>query len=297
MAAALAATGLLAKDYGAGAQEPGGGRRPLSAAHWVESDPGVRIFVRDWGAGRPLLFVHGWPSSHQIFEYQLGPLAERGFRVVALDLRGFGASSKPWGGNNYGGWFRDIDAVITALDLRDVVLAGYSMGGALGMHYAAMTGMRRVSKLALLAAAGPKYVAGPDNPNGVPEAVIDGLAAAVASDRAGFLYGFTPSLFKTAASPDLARWMADLCMAASPHATLRALDEAKIRDLRPVLSTIETPTLILHSAADDVVPFALAEEQANGIRGARLLRFETAGHGLFYDERVRVNQALAEFAA
>ena len=113
-----------------------------------------RKLVFHRGEGKPIVLVHGWPSSHLIFEYQMVALAERGYRVVGLDLRGFGQSDKPWHDNDFDTWATDLGAVIAALDLRDATLAGYSMGGAIAMHYAATRQEQRVTKLALLAAAG-----------------------------------------------------------------------------------------------------------------------------------------------
>jgi pimeloyl-ACP methyl ester carboxylesterase len=261
----------------------------------IEVSPGVRVYVEDWGTGKPIMLVHGWPLSLRSFEYQMVPLAQRGYRTVAMDLRGFGQSDKPWDGNDYDTWADDIGRVMEALDLRDVTLAGFSMGGGVVMHYVAARSDPRVTKMALLAAAGPYMVAGPDNPAGVPREALDGFIQADRADRAKFKHDFGAVFFHKPVSPELARWFENLGMEASAWASVRGLEELRDRDLRPEVGAIRVPTRIFHGVHDQVVPFALGEEQQRRIPGATLVRYEGSGHGLFYDEKDRLTEDLAKF--
>lgn len=263
---------------------------------YVEVEPGLRLFVQDWGDGKPIVFIHGWPSSHDIFEYQALSLLQQGHRVIGIDLRGFGQSDKPWHGNDYDTWAGDLGTVLATLDLRDVTLAGYSMGGAIALHYLASSQDDRVAKLALLAPAAPSLVAGPDNPHGIPSEMMDGILQGVTGDRPGFFQAFIPNLFATSISDAYADWFLGLVLRASPHSTRRGMEEGRDRDLRPELEAIQVPTSIFHGVQDQLVPFQMAERLSDRITGAKLIAFEQSGHGLFVDEKEKLSEELAAFA-
>lgn len=127
---------------------------------YVEVSPGVNVYVEDWGSGKPVFFIHGWPLSHRMFEYQFTQLPKQGYRCVGIDLRGFGKSDKPWGDYNYDIFADDVKLVLEALDLRDVTMAGFSMGGAITMRYMGRHFGERVSKVAFLGAAAPCFTPG-----------------------------------------------------------------------------------------------------------------------------------------
>ncbi len=263
---------------------------------YIEVEAGVRVFVQDWGKGKPIVLVHGWPSSHRIFEAQTVALTRIGFRVITLDLRGFGRSDTPWHGNDYDTWANDLQTVIARLDLQDVTLAGYSMGGAISMHYVATSQDPRVTKLALMGAAVPKLMADAETPHGLPPEAFDGMLAGIAANRAEFFSAFMPNMFAQEASEAYTRWFEGIVMEASPHATIRGLEEARDRDLRSEVGAIAIPTRIFHGVHDQVVPYPFAEEQQRLIPGAELVSFEESGHGLFYDEASKLSEELAAFA-
>lgn len=270
------------------------GRRP--PASMIEVERGVSVHVQDWGAGKPIVLVHGWPSSHRIFERQMLDLARRGYRVVGIDQRGFGKSDTPWHGNDYDTWASDIGAVIKALGLRDVTLAGYSMGGAIAAHYVATQRDPRVTKLVLLSAAGPYLTATDDNPLGMPPEFFDGIIQGVLTDRAGFFHDFMPGMFHSTPSPAYVSWFEEMVTRGSLLATVRGMEEARDRDLRAEFASIEIPTTIIHGVHDQVVPFAFGEEQQRLIAGSTLVPFEQSGHALFFDEAERLSDELAHVA-
>lgn len=121
----------------------------------TQSGEKVKIYYQDLGEGPPVVLIHGWPLSHEMWEYQLNTLIEGGFRVIAYDRRGFGKSSKPWNGYDYDSLTQDLKALIETLDLRDVTLVGFSMGGGEAVRYLSRYGAERISKLVLLGSVTP----------------------------------------------------------------------------------------------------------------------------------------------
>lgn len=255
----------------------------------------VHLNVQDWGEGKPIVLIHGWPLSHRMFEYQAAGIVNHGDRVVAIDLRGYGESDKPWEGNDYDTWADDIGKVIRNQGLKDATLAGFSMGGAIAMHYVATHNDPRVTKLALLAAAGPCLIKKSDNPGGVPKEIWDQFIAAEMADRAQFKHEFNKNFFANPVSPELNNWFESIGMQVDAHASLRGLEELGTRDLREEIGNIKIPTRIFHGVKDKIVPFAMAEVQSRLIPGAQVVRFENSGHGLFYDEGDRFFEELLKF--
>lgn len=262
---------------------------------YIEVEPGVEIHVQDWGEGRPLVLVHGWPLSLRMFDAQSMELPARGIRVIALDLRGFGMSTKTWEGLDYDTWASDVGRVISVLGLNDVTLAGFAMGGAIAAHYVATSKDPRVAKLALLAATVPRLQADPYLPDGVPagavQAIIDGERGDIAKAKSDFGNSF----FSTEVSPELRRWYDQIGLQAPPRSTVRGFEELRDRDLADEVRHIDIPTRIFHGVNDRVVPFALGQAQSRLIKGARLVRFEVGGHGMCYEERDRMNDELEKF--
>lgn len=263
---------------------------------YVEVEPGIKIFVQDWGSGKPIVFIHGWPLSHKMFEYQFTQLPKHGYRCIGIDLRGYGQSDKPWGDYNYDVFADDVKKVLDALDLRDVTLAGFSMGGAVTIHYMARHAGDRVAKVALLGAAGPCLTKKPDFPQGLDNAGYDNFIKACYSDRAQMNADFGNATFYTPLSPKLSDWFTNLGMEASPHATAMCVVALRDSDLRSDLAAIGVPTAIFHGTHDQVAPFGITAEVMNkGIEGSKLIRFENSGHGLFYDEKDKLNEELMRF--
>jgi non-heme chloroperoxidase len=255
----------------------------------------VNVNVQYWGKGKPIVLIHGWPLSHRMFEYQAAGIVNHGHRAVAIDLRGYGDSDKPWEGNDYDTWASDLGKVIKERGLRDVTLAGFSIGGAIAMHYLATHNDPRVTKLALLSAAVPCLIKKADNPGGVPRQVWDGFLQAEMDDRAKFKHEFNKIFFANQVSQELSHWFEAIGMQVSAHASLRGLEELADRDLRSEMTTIKIPTRIFHGVKDKVVPFAMAEEQKRLIKGAEIVRFENSGHGLFIDEGDKLFEELVKF--
>jgi non-heme chloroperoxidase len=257
---------------------------------FIEVEAGVRVFIQDWGEGKPIVLVHGFPFNGRIFDAQTTELSERGYRTVTIDLRGFGRSDKTWAGNDYDTWAKDIRTVIETLDLRDAALVGFSMGGAVAAHYAATQTDGRVTKLILLAAAAPIAAPRPED-----KQLIDGFIEGLKTDQHAFSTAFVQNAFSKPLSPEYLRFVSEMGGQASLRTLIRAQEELRSRDLVEEMSGIKIPTLICHGTLDKVVPFAAGEAQAQIIEGAKLVRFESSNHGLFYDERDKLTDEIAGF--
>ncbi|MFT4031303.1 MAG: alpha/beta hydrolase [Siphonobacter sp.] len=267
---------------------------------YIETAPGVQVFVQDWGQGEPLVFLHGWPLSHEMFEYQTNQLASH-YRCILIDRRGFGHSDKPWANYDYDTLTDDLHAVLEALELENVTLVGFSMGGGEAIHYFGRHHGDRVSKLVLLAPAGPRLLKADDFEEGVDKDTFNEMIEGTVSDRAAFLEDFSKKFFgitllSNPVSSKLAEWFHSLGMAAASKATADCVVTFSQADLREDVAKINVPTLIIQGTADQIVPFAISAQVLNeSISNSQLIAYDGAPHGFFYTEWPRLNQDLMAF--
>jgi pimeloyl-ACP methyl ester carboxylesterase len=264
---------------------------------FLEMEPGVRLFVDDSGEGPKgtLLFIAGWPMSAKVFEYQFQKFVPAGYRCIGVDLRGFGHSDKPWGEYSYDVFVADIDRVIDRLAVDNITLVGHSMGGAIAMRCATGEKRSRIGKLVLVGAAAPSFTQRTDFPVGVERSVVDQMISDCLSDRAKMLARFGEACFSKPVSAAYSRWLHSISMAASPYATVKGLEALRDSDLRQQMAQVRVPTLIFHGCQDKIAPLSLAEELHRGINNSQLIRFENAGHCVFYEELQEFNHQLMEF--
>jgi len=266
----------------------------------IETAPNVRLHVEDWGQGQPVVFLHGWPLSHEMFEYQINQLGNE-FRCILIDRRGFGKSDQPWAGYDYDTLADDIQAVLEELDLHGVTLVGFSMGGAEALRYLSRHGSNRVSKLVLLGAAAPRMLKAPDFEEGVDKAIFDEMIENAIQDRAAFVESFSKDFFgatllNTPLSSKLMDWFHGLIMKSSPRAFINCILTFSQADLRADLANVDVPTLIIHGTGDKIVPYEItAHAMHKGIAGSRLISYEEAPHGFFYTEWPQLNRDLEAF--
>ena len=265
--------------------------------YYVTVEPNIYIYVEDINpsGSKTILFIHGWPGDHTLFEYQYNQLPKLGYRCVGMDCRGFGQSSRPWGGYDYDRLADDVRGVIDALKLTDITLGGHSTGGAIAVRYMARHHAHGVSKLALFAAAAPSLIERPDFPYGLPKQAVLDIIQGTYTDRPAMLVGFGNMIFHNYVTPGISQWIFDLGLRAASWATA-AVAETWIKEvLFKDLEAIHTPTLILHGLDDRVCLFPLATAQHNAIKDSKLVPFESCGHFLFYDQMERFNRELVEF--
>lgn len=265
--------------------------------YYVRVEPDVRIYVEDIGPGNgtPILFIHGWPANHRLFEYQFDQLPKMGFRCIGIDIRGFGKSDKPWSGYDYDRLADDIRAVVDATGLRDFVLAGHSVGGAIAIRYMARHKGYGVSKLALIAAAAPSFTQRPGFPFGLPREAVDQIILDTYNDRPKMLRGFGDMFFFQYVSEPFSRWFFEMGLQAAGWSTAALATSLRDESLFSDLGQIRVPTLIMHGVHDQVCPFPLAIAQRDSIPGSKLVPFENSGHGPFWEERDKFNQDLMQF--
>lgn len=259
---------------------------------YVNSSDGVKLAVYDYNScGRETVFmVHGWPLSHKIFEYQIQPLINRGYRVVLIDLRGFGHSDAPSCGYSYDQMAEDIYQVVCSLKLTQFTLAGFSMGGAVILRYMRIYKGFGVKRLILLAAAAPSWTQRPGYPCGVTREYANQMIAQASTDRPGLIRDFCrKQLFVSPQSEAVKDWFEDISLSASGIATVQTAISLRDEDGRRDLTAVFVPTVIIHGAGDQVVSNQLAVIQHRGIRNSRLYTLENSGHGIMYDELERFN--------
>jgi non-heme chloroperoxidase len=266
-----------------------------------QSTKPVEIFYEDWGEGHPVVLIHGWPLSHEMWEYQINDLIDAGFRVIAYDRRGFGKSSKPHYGYDYETLTNDLRAILDGLDLQDVTLVGFSMGGGEVVRYFSRYGGERVTRAALIGSITPYMLKTVDNPNGVKEAIFDEMLASLKNDRIEFLDTFGKQFFgvnminKPVSTP-LLEYYRMLASLASPRATRECAKAFAYTDFREDILAINVPTLIIHGDADKTVPIeATGDESSKLIPQSTYIRYEGAPHGLFYTDKEKLNKDLIQF--
>ena len=266
------------------------------------SSPSVELYYEDHGSGQPVVLIHGWPLSHRMWEGQISALVAAGFRCIAYDRRGFGESERPSVGYDYDTFAADLQAVLTTLDLKNVILAGFSMGGGEVARYLGTYGSARIAKAMFIGAVPPFLLRTEDNPTGAPIEVFEGMMAGVKADRAAFLANFFPAFFNHEPGAkdfptdaiEFAKWIA---YAASPVGTVECIRAFGTTDFRADLKTITIPTLVLHGSADRIVPLdGSGRLTAAMIPGAKLVVLERAPHGMTATHGPQVSAAMIEFA-
>ncbi len=265
--------------------------------YWVRVAPDVRIYVNDINPGgrNPILFIHGWPINHRMFEYQYNALLGAGIRCIGIDMRGYGLSDKPVWGYDYNTLADDVRGVIDALGLRGITLSGHSTGGAVAIRYMARHQGHGVSKLALFAAAAPSLIQRPNFPHGLKLSDVEEIINAAHTDRPQMLWDFGEKLFYKKVTAPFSEWFFQLGLQAASWSTIAIAHSWISEQLFQDLGQIRVPTLILHGIHDQVCLYPLALAQNQGIAHSKLVPMEESGHGLFYDQREDFNRELLGF--
>lgn len=264
------------------------------------SDP-VNIYYEDLGKGKTIVFIHGWPLNGAMWEYQVTQLPQHGYRCITYDRRGFGKSDMPFKGYDYNTMAGDLKSLIDELDLTDITLVGFSMGGGEIAKYFSHYGGAKVSKVVLISAVVPYMLKTDDNPDGVPQEEFDKMAEGMQNDRPAFMETFNKDFFGVSLvnHPVSEAFLADSLtqvMMASPIATLECAKSFSSTDFRADVTKINVPTLIIHGDKDKTVPIQpTGEQSAMLIQGSEFIVYEGAPHGLWYTEREKLNQDLINF--
>ena len=270
----------------------------------TENSSSIDIYYEDQGAGRPIVLIHGYPLNGHSWERQTRELLAAGYRVITYDRRGFGQSSKVGSGYDYDTFAADLNTILEQLDLRDVVLVGFSMGTGELARYVARYGHDRVAKLAFLASLQPFLVARNDNPGGVPQEVFDGIVTQARGDRYAWYTQFFSNFYNlettlgTLISREAVEASWHVAISSAPVAAY-AVVPSWIEDFRDDVAAVRAsgkPALILHGTADNILPIdATARRFRTLLPDAEYVEIEDAPHGLLWTHADEVNSALLRF--
>jgi peroxiredoxin len=268
----------------------------------TENSTDIELYYEDHGTGQPVVLIHGYPLDGASWEKQTAALLAAGFRVITYDRRGFGKSSKPADGFDYDTFAADLDALLTTLDLNEVVLAGFSMGTGEVARYISTYGSSRVAKAVFLGSLEPFVLKTGDNPDGVPQDVFDGLTEAVTADPYAFLREFFKNFYNTdtfLGTPRLSQEAVDASwnVAAAAGATaLVAAQPTWLTDFRADIPKIDVPVLIVHGTADRILPIDVTGRRfTKALPDAEYLEIDGAPHGMLWTHSAEVNEALLAF--
>ena len=268
---------------------------------YVTTHDNVQLYYKDWGTGRPVILMHGWPLSSDSFDDLSLAIANAGMRAIAYDRRGFGRSDQPWNGYDYDTFADDLAAVIEHTGADNAALVGFSMGGGEVARYMARHGGARVSKVAFISAVTPFLQKTADNPDGVDESVFAGMIDGIRKDRPDFLTTFGKQFFNVGllrhpVSDATLDWSRGLALPASPKATVDCVRAFSGTDFREDLKTIKVPVLIIHGDADNTVPNKVSGARtAQMMPGAQYMVYEGAPHGLYVTHHEELNRDLVAF--
>jgi len=264
-------------------------------------DAPIKLSYCDYGKGKPVVLIHGWPLSQEMWEYQLEPLVDAGLRVITYDRRGFGQSDKPWNGYDYNTLAGDLRAMLDQLDLQDVTLVGFSMGGGEVARYFSKYGDDRVTQVVLISSVLPFLAKTANNENGIPKEKGDELMAQLTNDRIGFLDEFGKQFFgikmlNHPVSAPLLDYYRMLGSLASARATRECMKSFGSTDFRKDTAKINVPTLIIHGSEDHTVPIEISSDKSSQlVPDSQYVVYQGAPHGLFYTHKERLSDDLIEF--
>jgi len=267
----------------------------------IKNRSGVELYVKEWGNGRPVVLIHGWPLSANSWDDVALPLATAGFRTIAYDRRGFGRSDQPWDGYNYDTLADDLADLLAILHLTDVTLVGFSMGGGEVARFLTRHGKDRVRSVALISSVVPYMLKSESNPDGVPQESFDQMRRGLIEDRAHFFTSFFKDFYgigtlSKLVSNEWLTWTHSMALQAGLNATLECARAFATTDFRPDLKSFSLPTLIVHGTNDKTVPIgATARPASKAIKGSKLIEYDGAPHGIFASHRAQLIGDLLDF--
>jgi non-heme chloroperoxidase len=261
----------------------------------------TKLFYKDMGKGAPVILIHGWTLSADMWDEQVYALLDEGYRVIAYDRRGFGRSDQPAVGYDYNTFASDLNDLINHLALEKVSIVGFSMGGGEAARYLTRYGAEHVSCVALVSSVTPIVMQTTDNPNGVPEAKLQEVEAGIRKDRFEFFHSFFKDFYGVSVvshptSSQTLTWAENVAGQASLKATVECVNAFGRTDFRPDMKSFTVPTLIIHGTADKTIPIATAGEQAAKLIPSAVYKtYDGAPHGLNITHKAQLNGDLIDF--
>ncbi|MET3665337.1 alpha/beta hydrolase [Caulobacter sp. 1776] len=276
------------------APKPAAAKRPAS----IVARDGTRLYHRDWGEGRPVVFLAGWGLPSECWAYQAAALSEEGLRCVSYDRRGHGRSDAPGNGYDYDTLADDLAAVLEQLDLRDVVLVGHSMAGGEIVRYFSRHGGARVSKVLFLAPMSPCPARKADNPTGLPAEMFEQFRTHVLlRDYPRWLEENARPFVTPQTSPEMMDWIRGLMLGTTAKALVECNRASTTADLRSEIPGVKVPVLIIHGDKDVSAPLETSGKRYAALApNAKLIVYEGAPHGLMFTHIERLNGDILAFA-
>lgn len=269
---------------------------------YVKTRDGTSLFVKDWGQGRPVVLIHGWPLSADSWDPQAMALADAGYRVIAYDRRGFGRSDQPWSGYDYDTLSDDLADVLKETGVTDdIALVGFSMGGGEVARYMSRHQGKGVTRAGFIGSVVPYMLKTDDNPDGVPQDQLQEIADNIKADRPKFFRNFFDQFYgvgfiTSPVSEETLDLSWNTAMLAGLKPTLACAEAFGTTDFRPDLPSITVPTLVIHGTSDQTVPIdATGRALAKALPNATLVEYDGAPHGLFATESDRLTDDLLTF--
>ena len=266
-----------------------------------DKNSSINIFFQEYGTGKPVIFIHGWPLSHEMWEYQLTALSQHNLRCIAYDRRGFGKSDQPWENYDYDTLADDLNEVIIQLNLTKVVLVGFSMGGGEIARYIGKYGTKKIEKVVFISSVTPCMIKTQNNDEGIDKEIFDGMVDKITEDRPAFLEDFGKKFYgvdilNQPVSKAILNWNQMLCLTSSAKATVDCVRSFSETDFRNDLKKINIPVLIIHGDADETVPIDVSgNKTAALLPDAEYKIYNNAPHGLFITEKEKLNTDLLHF--
>ena len=268
---------------------------------YANAKDGTDLYYKDWGKGKPVVLLHGWPLTGDTFDDMGIALADKGYRAIIPDRRGFGRSDQPWTGNDYDTYAEDITAILDDAKISEpVALVGFSMGGGEVARFQTRY-PGRTSAAVLISSVVPYMLKTDDNSNGVPQATFDEMTAGMKKDREKFFTGFFKDFYGVGIieKPVSEEVLMNSWRQTMLSGTKNMLDAAKAfatTDFRPDLASFKSPTLVIHGTADKTVPIdATGRVVAKQVPGAQLIEYDGSAHGLFAIEKQRLIDDVTAF--
>jgi len=268
---------------------------------YIETRDETELYVKEWGKGRPVVLIHGWPLSADSWDPVANALAEAGFRAISYDRRGFGRSEQPFTGYDYDTFADDLADVMDAMGVDEgASLVGFSMGGGEVARYMSRHGGKGVVSAALASSVVPYMLNTGDNPDGLPQKQFDAMIEGIAKDRPAFFGTFFKQFFgvgmlTSPVSEETLDWAWGVAMQAGLKPTTACVRAFGETDFRGDLASFQVPTLVIHGTGDAIVPVAIGRNAAEGIIGSQLIEYDGAPHGLFVTEQDRLIGDLRTF--
>jgi non-heme chloroperoxidase len=276
-------------------------KTPATKAPFIQTADGTKLFYKDWGTGKPVIFIHGWAMNSDMWQYQMIDLAGQGFRCITYDRRGHGRSDHPWQGYDYDTLADDLAALIKQLELQKITLVAHSMGGGEIVRYLSRHGANRIAQIVFVGATTPFLLKTADNPQGLDKGLFEKLRTTMSKDLPHFLAYGAPGFFgagqgKALVSPEMMQWAVNLCLQSSPKALLDCNRVVTETDFRAEIRKITIPTLVIHGDADQSAALEITGRRtAQLIQGSQFKIYEGAPHGLFITHMERFNRDLLAF--